>query len=134
MSDGEGSSSAPAKRPREDDDDGVPDMPPADVEDSSDEEIGPMPVPGDDGAPVKVKNSRRKKGAGSSSLCPATAQAYQRIVLPHERIYLEHLPDTDRYYKSFMHRDTVNYVAVTRYVLMHYTRCGCSSSIVQVSS
>ena len=35
-------------------------------------------------------------------------------VLPHEKTYLEHLPDTDRYYKSFMHRDTVNFVAVTK--------------------
>lgn len=39
-------------------------MPPADIDDSSDEEIGPMPVPGADGTEVKVTNGRRKKRAG----------------------------------------------------------------------
>lgn len=38
----------------------------------------------------------------------------RRAVLPHERLYLEHLPQADWYYKSFMHRDNVNYVVVTR--------------------
>jgi hypothetical protein len=35
-------------------------------------------------------------------------------VLPHERLYLEHLPEGDRYYKSFMHRDTINFVTMTK--------------------
>ena len=34
-------------------------------------------------------------------------------MLPHEKLYLEHLPSADRYSKSFMHRDTVNFGAVT---------------------
>lgn len=38
------------------------------------------------------------------------------IVLPHEKLYLEHLPNTDQYYKSFMHRDTVNFCVVTKCV------------------
>lgn len=37
-------------------------------------------------------------------------------MLPHEKLYLEHLPEADRYYKSFMHRDTVNFVTVTKWV------------------
>ncbi len=52
------------KRHREEDD-GVPDMPPADVEDSSDEKIGPMPVPDPEGSAVKVSNGRRKKRASA---------------------------------------------------------------------
>jgi peptidylprolyl isomerase domain and WD repeat-containing protein 1 len=35
-------------------------------------------------------------------------------VLPHERLYLDHLPDADRYYKSFMHRDALNFVTMTK--------------------
>ncbi|BEJ15987.1 hypothetical protein CspHIS471_0505920 [Cutaneotrichosporon sp. HIS471] len=63
-------------------------------DDDSDDEIGPMPVPA-----VENGGGARKK---------------RRAVLPHERLYLEHLPDADRYYKSFMHRDTLNYVAMTK--------------------
>ena len=38
----------------------------------------------------------------------------RRIVLPHERLFLDHLPCADRYHKSFMHRDMINFVVVTR--------------------
>jgi peptidylprolyl isomerase domain and WD repeat-containing protein 1 len=37
-------------------------------------------------------------------------------VLPHEKLYLEHLPSANRYYKSFMHRDQINFVTMTKYV------------------
>lgn len=37
-------------------------------------------------------------------------------VLPHEKVFLEYLPSADQYYKSFMHRDIVNFVVVTRSV------------------
>ncbi|GAA6034734.1 hypothetical protein JCM8097_001144 [Rhodosporidiobolus ruineniae] len=61
-------------------------------EDDSDDDVGPMPMPaGADGAPVK-----------------------KRKVLKHEKLYLTRLPAADRYYKSFMHRDTITQVAVTR--------------------
>jgi hypothetical protein len=39
-------------------------------------------------------------------------------VLPHEKLYLDHLPDTDRYYKSFMHRDVINFCVMTKCVLL----------------
>lgn len=42
------------------------------------------------------------------------ARKKRRAVLPHERLYLEHLPDADRYYKSFMHRDNLNFVVMTK--------------------
>lgn len=72
----------------------VPDMPPADIEDSDDEEIGPMP----DAPSVEVSKGRKKK----------------RAVLPHERVYLDNMPDTDRYTKSFMHRADLNFVTMTK--------------------
>ncbi|KAG5636191.1 hypothetical protein H0H81_008897 [Sphagnurus paluster] len=60
-------------------------------DDDDDDDVGPMPMPADAGGAKK-----------------------KRKVLPHERLYLEHLPDTDQYYKSFMHRDTVNFSVVTK--------------------
>ncbi|KAJ7134653.1 hypothetical protein C8R44DRAFT_870261 [Mycena epipterygia] len=63
--------------------------PPMDQDDSDDEQ-GPMPLPAAD----SVKKKRK--------------------VLPHERLYLEHLPNTDQYYKSFMHRDVINFCVVTK--------------------
>ncbi|KAG8962398.1 hypothetical protein FRC03_004262 [Tulasnella sp. 419] len=68
------------------------DAPAADpaMDDDDDDDVGPMPMPDDGGA--------RKK----------------RKVLPHERLFLEHLPSADRYSKSFMHRDVLNYVTVTK--------------------
>ncbi|KAJ7044161.1 hypothetical protein C8F04DRAFT_691246 [Mycena alexandri] len=59
-------------------------------EDDSDDEQGPMPLP----AAADVKKKRK--------------------VLPHERLYLEHLPNADQYYKSFMHRDSINFCVVTK--------------------
>jgi peptidylprolyl isomerase domain and WD repeat-containing protein 1 len=55
-----------------------------------------MPVP--DGEGGAADGGRKKK----------------RAVLPHERLFLEHLPESDRYYRSFMHRDNVNFAAVTK--------------------
>ncbi|CEL62551.1 peptidylprolyl isomerase domain and WD repeat-containing protein 1 [Rhizoctonia solani AG-1 IB] len=65
-----------------------------DVEDDDDDDIGPMPVP--EGASVPGAAKKKRK------------------VLPHERLFLDHLPSADRYSKSFMHRDVLNYVIVTK--------------------
>jgi peptidylprolyl isomerase domain and WD repeat-containing protein 1 len=43
-------------------------------------------------------------------------------VLPHEKVFLEYLPSADQYYKSFMHRDVVNFVVVTRSVFPFHNR------------
>lgn len=77
--------------------DDVPEMPAAEMDDSDDDdEIGPMP---DTDAPsVEVSKGRKKK----------------RAVLPHERVFLDNLPDTDRYTKSFMHRADLNFVTMTK--------------------
>ncbi|KIK07923.1 hypothetical protein K443DRAFT_85842 [Laccaria amethystina LaAM-08-1] len=63
------------------------------LEDDDDDDVGPMPLPAD------------AAGGGAKK---------KRKVLPHERLYLEHLPDKDQYYKSFMHRDVVNFCVMTK--------------------
>ncbi|KAF4617288.1 hypothetical protein D9613_006113 [Agrocybe pediades] len=61
-------------------------------DDSDDDDVGPMPLP-----------------AGASG-----ATKKKRKVLPHEKLYLEHLPNTNQYFKSFMHRDVVNFSVMTK--------------------
>lgn len=36
------------------------------------------------------------------------------LALAYEKLYLEHLPNADMYEKSYMHRDVLNQVAVTK--------------------
>ncbi|EPQ54940.1 hypothetical protein GLOTRDRAFT_42869 [Gloeophyllum trabeum ATCC 11539] len=67
---------------------------PKEEEDSDDDDVGPMPMPDSGNGAVKKK----RKGA----------------LLPNERLFLDHLPSADRYYKSFMHRDVVNFNIFTR--------------------
>ncbi|OAX42832.1 hypothetical protein K503DRAFT_709757 [Rhizopogon vinicolor AM-OR11-026] len=69
-------------------------MPAADTDmnqDDSDVDVGPMPMPA--GANGAFKRKRR---------------------VPQEKLYLDHLPDAEQYYKSFMHRDSLNFVVVTK--------------------
>ncbi|KAH9065510.1 hypothetical protein EDB87DRAFT_1679972 [Lactarius vividus] len=63
-------------------------------DEDSDDDVGPMPMP--EGAPINTGTKKKRK------------------VLPHERLFLDHLPSADRYHKSFMHRDVINFVVVTR--------------------
>lgn len=46
----------------------------------------------------------------------------KRKTLAHEKLYLDLLPSSDRYSKSFMHRDTVTQVQVTAYVLVRLSK------------
>lgn len=39
----------------------------------------------------------------------------QHIALPHEQLYISRMPSAEMYEKSYMHRDAINFVAVTRY-------------------
>lgn len=66
----------------------------ADENVSSEDELGPMPLAPDTAA----KDAKRKKARG----------------LKHEKLYLDNLPSADMYERSLMHRDVVNFVAVTR--------------------
>ncbi|KAK0524975.1 Peptidyl-prolyl cis-trans isomerase cyp15 [Tilletia horrida] len=85
--------------------------------DESEDDIGPMPPPPGNGADdsdddVGPQLPGAAPGAGDAG---ASAQHVRkkRKVLPYESLYLDHLPSADRYSKSFMHRDTVNFVAAT---------------------
>ncbi|KAF5385705.1 hypothetical protein D9757_005503 [Collybiopsis confluens] len=66
----------------------------AEEDDDDDDDLGPMPMP----MPAAEASVAKKK----------------RKVLPHERLYLDHLPNTEQYYKSFMHRDIINYSVFTK--------------------
>ena len=65
------------------------------AEESSDEDIGPAPA--------------------SSDAAPGAERAKKRRTLKYETLYLDQIPSAERYYKSLMHRDTINFVTVTRY-------------------
>ncbi|KAG8701653.1 hypothetical protein FRC09_005212 [Ceratobasidium sp. 395] len=77
-----------------DDEDMPGPTPEVNEEDDEEDDIGPMPMPGDEAG----GGAARKK----------------RKILPHERLFLDHLPSADRYSKSFMHRDVLNYVIMTK--------------------
>lgn len=80
------------------------------IEDDSDDDVGPMPMP----AQVPAAKKKRRGLSTFSILNFILFTDKWLQVLPHERLYLEHLPNTDQYYKSFMHRDTINFSVVTR--------------------
>ncbi|KAA1132545.1 hypothetical protein PGTUg99_015889 [Puccinia graminis f. sp. tritici] len=64
----------------------------------SDEEVGPLPMGNDEKGLKKMENTRKKARA-----------AHQ-----HERLYLKNLPSAERYHRSFMHRDVVSWITVTK--------------------
>lgn len=68
------------------------------ADEDSDEEVGPLPVGNDEKGQKKTEKSRKKA----------------RAALHHERLYLKNLPSAERYHRSFMHRDVVSWVTVTR--------------------
>ncbi|CAG8532226.1 1350_t:CDS:2 [Cetraspora pellucida] len=74
-----------SKRTRED-----PETISAEEQDDDDLDIGPS-LPTADDLPKKKKR-----------------------VLVHEKLYLDHLPSADMYERSYMHRDVLNYIAVTK--------------------
>jgi len=39
------------------------------------------------------------------------------IVLKYEHLYLENLPTCDTYEKSYMHRDVITHIIITKYLL-----------------
>ncbi|KAG1822732.1 uncharacterized protein BJ212DRAFT_1444982 [Suillus subaureus] len=102
MSDTEQDTTVLGKRDRNSDDDTgrVQDgedspMPAVDAEinqDDSDDDVGPMPLP------ASANGGSKRK----------------RRVVPHEKLYLDHLPDAEQYYKSYMHRDFLSFVVVTK--------------------
>ncbi|CAE6442967.1 unnamed protein product, partial [Rhizoctonia solani] len=80
------------------------------IDDDDDDDIGPMPMPEDGPTPGAAKKKRK----GELSSCVDEPCLHRVTVLPHERLFLDHLPSADRYSKSFMHRDVLNYVIITK--------------------
>jgi peptidylprolyl isomerase domain and WD repeat-containing protein 1 len=78
-------------------------------DDSDDDDVGPMPMPAQ--APAAKK---KRRGIANVNFEDQNSLINPLQVLPHERLYLQHLPSTDQYYKSFMHRDTINFSVVTK--------------------
>ncbi|KAF8319014.1 hypothetical protein DL93DRAFT_2053995 [Clavulina sp. PMI_390] len=97
--DSSAAAAAATKRPREDSPEDS--RPPAGREenngaiedDDDDDDVGPMPM---------------------SDVGMGAAPKKKRKVLPHEQLFLDHLPSADRYSKSFMHRDVLNFVEVAK--------------------
>ena len=83
-------------------------------DEESDDDVGPMPMP--EGAQVSAGTKKKRKGAWRCIAHSNGPELHFYIVLPHERLFLDHLPNADRYHKSFMHRDLINFVVVTRCV------------------
>lgn len=67
----------------------------------------PLPSPLSDGGSLK-----RPQEAQNDATQPSLKKR-KPVTLPHESTYLSNLPSADRYFKSLMHRDTVNSVTVT---------------------
>ncbi|ORX46991.1 peptidyl-prolyl cis-trans isomerase cyp15 [Hesseltinella vesiculosa] len=63
-------------------------------QEDDDDDIGPMPM-----LPAEADHEVARK---------------KKRVLPHEQLYLDQLPMTDMYETSYMHRDILNHVAVTK--------------------
>lgn len=78
--------------------------------DDDDDDIGPMPMPAD--APSEGGARKKRKGGCVSRDCKPVGD--NDLVLPHEKLYLEHLPASDRYFKSFMHRDAIIFNIITK--------------------
>lgn len=90
-----------------------------DESDSEDDDVGPSPPPSHENANATRASSSRDS---RTSKRPQEAQddakepihkKLKSVMLPHEKTYLSNLPSADRYFKSLMHRDTINSVTVT---------------------
>jgi len=99
------------KHARYDDDNGNGNGATLPVVDDDDDDIGPMPV-----APDAEVARKKRKGMYQTSCSLNFSNNFVNTVLPHERLYLDHLPNADRYSKSFMHRDVINFVVSTKSV------------------
>lgn len=77
---------------------------------SEDEWIGPMPT---EAVPAK-----KRKGTTSYIIIRHNLQILARLfistVLEYEKLYLDNLPDTECYEKSYMHRDIITHVVATK--------------------
>lgn len=84
----------------------------------SDDDFGPMPLPagiaaaeGDAGSAEGEPSTAGGGGAESHS-----SKVAKKVVkkLKHEKLYLDNLPSSSMYERSFMHRDIVTHIAVSK--------------------
>ena len=75
------------------------------AEEVDDEVIGPLPV---------SEEPSKKKQKGLALLAIAARYLEYIVVLQFEKTYLENVPSAAMYEKSFMHRDVVTQVLVTK--------------------
>lgn len=86
----------------------------------ADDIVGPMPAE-DEGPPAKKKKGKHCSDQGVCRLVGFMRAADDgppgsAVALAHERLYLEKLPSASMYERSYMHRDVVTHVSVTRWV------------------
>lgn len=83
-------------------------------EDSNDGWIGPMPT--EQSAASKPKKKKGNVVMRLKCLYFYSTTFYNVLlsVLPYEKVYLENLPDADCYEKSYMHRDVITHLVVTK--------------------
>jgi len=68
-------------------------------EDDDEDDIGPMPMPADASSNEGAREERKSRLA---IVYPRGVIYDEDLVLPHEKLYLEHLPAADRIFKSFI--------------------------------
>jgi peptidylprolyl isomerase domain and WD repeat-containing protein 1 len=92
-----------SKRPADDEDVDVgPPRPPASDDDEDDADVGPPRPPPEDA---------EEGGAEPGTAAPAHKK--RKAALEFEQLYLENLPVSEMYEKSYMHRDVVTDLIVT---------------------
>jgi peptidylprolyl isomerase domain and WD repeat-containing protein 1 len=134
MSDSEQDASVLGKRVRNDDEknDRIPDnaSPTNQDDDDDDDDVGPMPMP----EAANGGTKKKRKGVYGCYICSEiqsneldsfasrTGVGHCRYLVCYTQklmdwqLFLDHLPNTDQYYKSFMHRDVINFCIATKWV------------------
>ena len=75
------------------------------------DDVGLISMPAD---PLSVGGAcKKQKGLFVAANCHEVTHQ-DPLALPHKKLYLEHLPVVDRYFKSFMYRDVINFNIITR--------------------
>ena len=81
--------------------------------DSSDNEIGPQ-VPAEDGSQPQSPCQKDATDPDNTDKHSSSRKAKKPKKLEFEKIFLEDLPNCERYEKSFMHRDVVTHTVTCK--------------------
>lgn len=80
-------------------------------DDDNDEWIGPLPT---EAVPQKKRKGEIKQSHCKISIVHTNFLFNLKTVLQYEKLYLENLPDAECYEKSYMHRDVITHVVVSK--------------------